>query len=294
MTIPWASRSYRPPIKNFTPGGGHRWNFTQVKRDGHYLRVELGPDPGRVMCWTKQPTDVTRQVVAKASCHDILQPVRWHESRGLYEVYTVVGELFYPGKPASYVKSGLARGEEPRFEAFAILRCPQASPSESALWDIDKVNGTLHYLGFATTPAIKFGFEDPLSFYYWHRDNTPEGAEGLVYKQSNLFGWAKWKPMRTVDCVITGYTPGEGKYADQIGSILVSLNVDGQYVEIAAVSGMTDTQRQYITGYQAALLGEVVEVSYQLVGSQGRLRHPQFVRFREDKRPDECTMEQLQ
>jgi len=36
----------------------------------------------------------------------------------------------------------------------------------------------------------------------------------------------------------------------------------------------------------------VMEVSYQYVGDKGRLRHPNFVRWREDKPAAECTLSQ--
>lgn len=40
--------------------------------------------------------------------------------------------------------------------------------------------------------------------------------------------------------------------------------------------------------------GAVCEVEYQDVASKGRLQHPRFVRWRDDKLAEECFISQIQ
>lgn len=133
--------------------------------------------------------------------------------------------------------------------------------------------------------------------------------EGYVLKDHPLSGWWKFKPGRTLDAVVTGIKPGEGKYLGQCGALAVSLYAacicpaggphdkacpvcipGSDLQEIALVSGMDDLTRSQIDSTD---IGRVIEVEYQLVGDGGRLRHPRFLRWREDKLATECTMDQL-
>ena len=92
------------------------------------------------------------------------------------------------------------------------------------------------------------------------------------------------------DLIITGWTEGEGKYAGLIGALKVS-TCDGE--ELASVSGMTDDVRRLISSSPESFLGRVCEVQYQNVAKLGRLRHPVFLGFRDDKRPEECGINQI-
>ena len=53
---------------------------------------------------------------------------------------------------------------------------------------------------------------------------------------------------------------------------------------------MSDAIRLDVSEDRGAYLGKVIEVRYQYIGDKGRLRHPNFVRWRDDKPPDECTL----
>jgi ATP-dependent DNA ligase len=59
-----------------------------------------------------------------------------------------------------------------------------------------------------------------------------------------------------------------------------------ELTEITRVSGMPDEQRLDID--EKKDLGRVVEVEYQDVGNGGRLIHPRFVRWRDDKPASQC------
>lgn len=125
--------------------------------------------------------------------------------------------------------------------------------------------------------------------------STKKGYEGWILKDGGQYGsWWKLKPEPTVDCVVIGTKRGLGKYRGQTGALVVGLwNDDGELVEVASISGMTDEERGIITRLGDRVIDRVVEVQYQLIGSGGRLIHPRFKRWREDKPADQCTMDQL-
>lgn len=145
------------------------------------------------------------------------------------------------------------------------------------------------------------------------------GGEGIILKDLNAiyeFGrsrsWIKVKKTETYDVIITGYEeanrwyaePGEtgadGKlYPDGretkfykkgwIGAIKFSWYKDGELVEAGQCSGVSDEVREEISNSRKAFLGKVIEVTCQEHLKTGGLRHPQFLRFRDDKNPRECV-----
>jgi len=117
------------------------------------------------------------------------------------------------------------------------------------------------------------------------------GGEGVILKnpcgryvegKRPANNWYKVKKFETIDVVITGYTPGQGKYEGLIGAI--EFEYEGKQFKC---SGMDDLTRETITGMQRQYIGSVIEVRhFGFVGAdQSGLRFPQFQRFRPDKEP---------
>jgi ATP-dependent DNA ligase len=127
----------------------------------------------------------------------------------------------------------------------------------------------------------------------------------------------KVKRLRTIDCVVMGYRPGTA--AGTIGSVILGLyETDGTLRPVGHSSGFSAKRKrelaselaEYETGERGA--GEpsrwsserdlewvalrpelVVEVSYDHV-SDGRIRHgTTIVRWRDDKPPRDCTIDQM-
>jgi len=124
------------------------------------------------------------------------------------------------------------------------------------------------------------------------------GGEGIIVKDTRLgygTGWSKMKKVTDVSCVITGFKPGNGKYADSIGSIALSVHKDGKLVEVGFASGFKDDIRLDIAKNPKKYLGTVVDVFCQEVQKTDnpRLRHPTFNRFRDDFSPTDCTWEKV-
>jgi ATP-dependent DNA ligase len=150
-------------------------------------------------------------------------------------------------------------------------------------------------------------------------------AEGVIakelacpYKPGERTGMVKVKRVRTIDCVVMGWRPGKAE--GTVGALILGLyDADGRLREVGHSSGfkaaekksLVDELRPYETGERGS--GEpsrwthgrelawvmlrpelVVEVTFDHV-SGGRIRHGAKVqRWREDKPPAECGIEQLQ
>jgi ATP-dependent DNA ligase len=149
-------------------------------------------------------------------------------------------------------------------------------------------------------------------------------AEGVIAKESGApyrpgerVHMVKVKRMRTIDAVVIGWRPGKAE--NTVGAIILGLyDEDGSLREIGHSSGFKAKEKRDLVGVLApyetgergsgdpsrwsqgrdlewvALRPElVVEVTFDHV-SDGRIRHGTKVqRWRDDKPPRECTVDQL-
>jgi DNA ligase D-like protein (predicted ligase) len=141
------------------------------------------------------------------------------------------------------------------------------------------------------------------------------GLEGIMAKRKDSVyepgvrseSWLKIKPTRSCDCVILGYTKGEGDRESTFGSLAVGLhNEEGRLEHICNVSsGLSKSTLNALKVFLSKTVTEqrgkltfvkpllVCEVVYQSVTSDRSLRAPRFSRVRFDKKPSECTVEQV-
>jgi bifunctional non-homologous end joining protein LigD len=150
-----------------------------------------------------------------------------------------------------------------------------------------------------------------------------QDLEGMVAKRKNsnyeqglrTGSWLKIKNLKTCDCVIFGYSRGEGARESSFGALVVGLyDSEGKPVYVAHVgtgftqqllnSLMTDFRKlkttkapfiardmQGVTWIEPKLVCEVI---YQVVTRDCRLRMPRLHTLRIDKDPRECTIDQLE
>jgi len=272
------------PSTTYDPKSSKLYAYAHFKRDGHFLRV-IRNAAGDLSCWSSKPLDITSQILHL--------PIVEH---GLFDRLPkgagIAGELWASGKPASEIKTLInARSDALRFEAFAITGWPN-------IVDIDRmrletVQRTLNNINISFVPFVVVrDFEHQRYLTDSWKVSTAKvdpDIEGFVFKNGNLSDWCKFKPRKTIDLIICGYTAGEGKYNGLIGSINCK-TLEGY--PTCSCSGMTDLQRKYISENSDKLIGSVVEVEYQSVGAGGRLRHPEFVSIREDKDALGCSVTQ--
>jgi bifunctional non-homologous end joining protein LigD len=149
-----------------------------------------------------------------------------------------------------------------------------------------------------------------------------QGLEGIMAKRLDSIyvpgarskDWLKIKVSFDADVVIVGWTEGEGARSGTIGSLVMGVYDDGELRYVGNVG----------TGFGRGLLEEAMErlgalketkplftdrselrrahwvlpvlvgtVEHRGVTLASRLRAPAFKGFREDKRPEECTYDQL-
>ena len=79
-------------------------------------------------------------------------------------------------------------------------------------------------------------------------------------------------------------------YNKWAGSLRLGLYKDGQVVYFGDLSGLTEEVLANAEDY----VGKVVEVGgMQIDNVSHHIRHPRLIRWRTDKRPSECTWDQV-
>ena len=160
---------------------------------------------------------------------------------------------------------------------------------------------------------------DPVAAEDWLRN-----TEGVIaklrdepYRPGKRAGMVKVKRVRTIDCVLVGYRPG--KEPQTVGSLILGLYDEASELRVVGhSSGFSAAQKRDLVGQLApyesgergsaapsrwtgernlewvALRPELVaEVSFDHVSGQ-RIRHgAKLQRFRDDKPPADCDIEQL-
>jgi bifunctional non-homologous end joining protein LigD len=165
----------------------------------------------------------------------------------------------------------------------------------------------------APIPTVYSGFND-----FYQRTIANDG-EGIMLKKldskyvegTRSSKWLKAKRVQTDDCVVLGLATGENKYADLFGALVVGQIVNGDMKVVARVSGMTDAIRNELNTKIRALPVDnsdpfwwkredkdvfhkvvpemVVEVEFMERTDSLKMRHPRFVRVRDDKPWTECV-----
>jgi bifunctional non-homologous end joining protein LigD len=149
------------------------------------------------------------------------------------------------------------------------------------------------------------------------------GLEGVVGKRrSSMYepgrrspNWRKIKLISTQDCVILGFTPGQGGRSESFGALLVGAFDGGRLRWVGQVgTGFTDRVLTRVLEQLKPLVRETppiddpelaklrgavfvepelaCEVEYlEITRSTGKMRAPSFRGMRPDKTPEECVLE---
>jgi ATP-dependent DNA ligase len=215
--------------------------------------------------------------------------------------------------PAASRIARLAEETPSRFVAFDLLACGDDVLLERTY---DERRTALQAVdGLELTPVVR----SPADAERWlHEEEGVIAKEtACPYRPGERTGMVKIKRVRTMDCVVMGWRPGKAERT--VGAIILGLYDDeGRLREVGHSSGFTarekrelvDTFAPYETGERGsgepsrwsqgrdlewvALRPElVVEITFDHV-SDGRIRHGAKVqRWRDDKQPAECRLDQL-
>jgi ATP-dependent DNA ligase len=209
--------------------------------------------------------------------------------------------------PASYVVFDLLAND-----GEALLERPFAERRAA-------LERLLRERAFASAPIeLMDATSDPARAREWLKD--AEGAIAKVrsapYLPGKRAGMFKVKRVRTIDAVVAGWRPGKAK--GTVGALILGL-YDGKELRVVGhCSGLSAAEKRRLVGFLAphetgehgsgdpsrwtagrdlewvALRPDlVVEIEFDHV-SAGRIRHgAKLRRWREDKPPRECTIDQL-
>lgn len=157
----------------------------------------------------------------------------------------------------------------------------------------------------------------------YFKEAVKRGLEGIMAKQIDspyLIGkrsqyWLKIKNLKTIDCVVVGYTKGEGWRADYFGALVLGCYYEGKLTYIGRVgTGLDIPEFEFITPKLKKLKTKdcpfpekpklpldikvmwikpelVCEVKFMNLSRDLKLRAPSFIRLRNDKWPKDCELE---
>ena len=208
-------------------------------------------------------------------------------------------------------------GETPaRFMAFDLL----ADGDESLLAEPFSVRRARLEKLVAAPVELTDLVTDPADAEEWlqHAEGVIAKELSAPYRPGERKGMVKVKRVRTIDCVVVGWRPG--KEDGTVGSLILGLYDEGGELHVVGhTSGFRAKEKRELVAtlapYETGERGSgdpsrwdtgrelewislrpelVVEITFDHT-SGGRIRHgTKIVRWREDKKPRDCRIEQLQ
>jgi ATP-dependent DNA ligase len=243
--------------------------------------------------------------------------------------YVLDGEIVIFGENGVQLFDALGQRIHPAKTRIDMLA--ESTPARFIAFDVLARDDTV-FLGLPfeqRRAELERTVDAPVDLTPWSHDPADaepwlRGAEGVIakelaapYRPGERTGMVKIKRVRTIDAVVRGWRPG--KEEGTVGSLILALyGGDGELREVGHTSGFTAKEKRalvdrlapYETGRRGT--GEpsrwasdrelewrelrpelVVEVTFDHV-SDGRIRHgAKIQRWREDKDPRECLIDQL-
>jgi ATP-dependent DNA ligase len=305
----------RPPVlpqlaksqKSLPEGDG--WVY-EPKWDG--FRSIAFVDGGKVYLQSRNGKDLTRyfpELTFPEGRYVLDGEIVLFDEKGRQD-FDALGQRIHPAK--SRVEM-LARETPTTFIAFDLL----AIEDESLLQLPQRERrDRLQTLDLRLTPTS----EDPADAQPWLQEEEGVIAkrQDAPYRPGERVGMVKIKRVRTIDAVVRGWRPG--KEEGTLGSLSLALyDAEGNLREVGHPSGFTAKQKRELPAFLAPYeTGErfsaepsrwnasrdmdgavvrpelVVEVTFDHTSNE-RIRHgAKLVRWRDDKPPRQCTMDQLE
>jgi ATP-dependent DNA ligase len=218
--------------------------------------------------------------------------------------------------PADSRINMLAEQTPARYVAFDLLAREDERLLELPFVDRRDALEQLAQRGFDLTPLTV----EPSEAEPWLRSGEGVVAKelGAPYRPGQRIGMVKVKRVRTIDAVVMGYRPGKDE--GTVGSLILGLyDRAGELHVVGHSSGLRAAEKraliERLAPYETGKRGhgdpsrwksekelEWIELRPELVvevtfdhSSGGRIRHgTKILRWREDKPPAECRLEQMQ
>lgn len=284
----------------------HDW-IAEEKLDGWRYLMHFGESLERVYLTGRRVSERTGLLSEKG----LQVPDLWPSDRARLMKYTVLdGEIFPPEGASFRDIAGIMNADPavaadtirrlgiPSYRVFDVLFVDGVDVREKMQIErrqiLDMLVKRVDHPWIQTIPQL------PATAHYFN-EIVARGGEGIILKDlgasyAESGAWVKVKREHTLDVVVTGFTEARfgrtGKFFGQIGSLVVSVYSGDTLVEVAQVSGMDDATRLEITQNKGEWLGRVVEITAQ-EWAKDRLRHPRYVRAREDADPRSCSFAKM-
>jgi DNA ligase D-like protein (predicted ligase)/DNA ligase D-like protein (predicted 3'-phosphoesterase) len=310
--------SYRPMLAQATqaPFNSKDWIF-EIKWDGiraiSYVDDELSitsrngkelkhnfPELGELKDLARNVVVDGEIVVVKDQKADFQAVLERTETTSQLDI-----EYLSRSSPATYVlfdileKDGKTLTDLPLDERKRILKDSVREGKHVILSMFEEEDGESYYAA-----AIKRGIEGVMAK---RKDSRYEPG-------ARSGSWLKIKKLTSCDCVIFGYTRGEGNRKSTFGALILGLYDAGKPAFVGKVgTGFSEEALELLTQAFSKLRVKeptlpqvdvpeqvtwlnpilVCEIAYQSVTKDNRLRMPRFGRLRSDKTPTECTFDQI-
>ncbi len=295
---------------------GEQWRYepkwdgfrTLVFRDGDevYLQSRGGKPMNRYF------PDVVEQVAAMPADHVVLDGEIVVEVGGVQE-FDLLSQRIHPAE--SRVKM-LAEQTPARYVAFDVLAVGDELLMEQGYDERRERLANLDLGSVEQSPCVATT-DDAAQWLTGDSEGVVAKEGGAHYLPGQRKGMVKIKRQRTADVVVVAYR--EGKEQGTVGSLILGLyDDDGELHVVGHTSGfkarekreLVDLLAPYRTDERGSggpsrwkpeedLMWEglrpelVCEIAFDHI-TGNRIRHgTKFLRWREDKAPPECTMEQL-
>lgn len=191
-------------------------------------------------------------------------------------------------------------GKDYRTERFSVRKLALekiAFALPSVPYQIWSRRGQLKGEGHDASAIFKLVQTYPLreAGFLWDQYVVDKGYEGLVFKHSDhAYGtpWGRMKKVLTMDYVVVGFNPSTAKTkaGKMVQSIQAGLIVNGVMKVVANIGGLDHALSSDMFKDPGKYLGRVFEAEGKDLFESGALRHPNFLRFRDDKDPKECKL----
>lgn len=171
---------------------------------------------------------------------------------------------------------------------------------------IERLTYMNYVLGFLSEdarfhPAEQFNISNIDEAYELAQSIWDKGGEGIVIKPLSKAYYDKGmmlkiKRFETLDVAVCGYQEGRGKYQGTVGALNIGYfdPNDGTLIRISKVNCGTDEDRAMWKRWfdEGTAYGKVIEVKCQEITDKS-LRHPVYLRLRDDKSYQMCTKETI-
>jgi ATP-dependent DNA ligase len=225
--------------------------------------------------------------------------------------FDTLGQRIHPAKSRI---DRLAAETPARFIAFDLLAAGDEVLLERGYLDRRAALEALALEGVELTPVVHAA-ADAQDWLQCEEGVIAKETAG-AYRPGERTGMVKIKRVRTIDAVVVGWRPGKAE--NTVGALILGLYDGERLREVGHSSGFTAKEKRELVGqlqpYETGQRGSgepsrwsagrdlewvalrpelVVEVTFDHV-SDGRIRHGAKVqRWREDKDPSACTVDQL-